>query len=356
MEKNDVIEEGAKVEEFKPLPFWRELFLKKEELQEYYIKKREYQYNNNQHLKGQKIRDFLHPILLALMSFDRKYLKGQTLTVLKDEREETDKPVIYAITHVGMYDIQLVSEAIKDHQYTFLGDPETMYRTGDGAIMSLNGVVYCDTDSKTDRAIAKKTAIDVLNRGNNLMIYPEGVWNLSANLVSLPLFPGIIDIALDTDCDIVPVAIEQYGKDFFVNIGKNMQVNPDKKEFATEEERKKFVELKKQDLRDTMSTLKWEIFESRPVEQRAMYGDFDEEYKKYKDTRYNEWVDSKTKTPFYNDEIVSRRTFRIKGINFASDVFSHLRDLTIKKENAFLFRKRSGTLPEIEEDISRKLK
>ena len=45
MERNDVIEEGAKVEEFKPLPFWRELFLKKEELQEYYIKKREYQYN-----------------------------------------------------------------------------------------------------------------------------------------------------------------------------------------------------------------------------------------------------------------------------------------------------------------------
>lgn len=350
MEKND------DQEEFRPLPFWRELFLKKEELQDYYIKKREYQYNNNQHLKGQKIRDLLHPVLLALMSFDRKFLKKQTLTVLKDEREKTDKPVIYAITHVGMYDIQLVSEAIRDHQYTFLGDPETMYRTGDGAIMSLNGVVYCDTDSKTDRVIAKKTAYDVLKRGNNLMIYPEGVWNLSSNLISLPLFPGIIDIALETGCDIVPVAIEQYGKDFFVNIGKNMQVNPEQKTFETEEERKTFINEQKQLLRDAMSTLKWEIFESRPVEQREMYGDFEEEYKKYRQARYDEWVDQKTKKPFYNDEIVARRTFRIKDINLASDVFSHLRDLKIKKENAFLFRKREGTPPEIEEEIVRKLK
>ena len=368
-------------EEFRPLPFFLEMFLKKEELQEYYIKKREYQYQHNQHLRGQKIRDALHPVLLSLMAFARKYTNKQTLTIINDERKQSDKPVIYAITHVGMYDLQIVSEAIRDHQYTFMGDPETMYRTGDGLIMSLNGVVYCDTDDKgefaqgntyidttgeehtdiyvkreSDRKIAKNVAVDVLKSGNNLMIYPEGVWNLSPNLLSLPLFPGIIDIALETNCEIIPVAIEQYDKDFVVNIGKNINVNPDNKTFATETERKSYIEEQKENLRDTMATLKWNIFKTRPLEQRAKYGTYEEEYRKYVDTRYNEWVNKKTKKPYYNDEIVRKRTFKVKNVHFAEDVFAHLRNLKLNKNNAFLFRNYQGATPEIEAELTNKLK
>ena len=179
--------------EFKPLPFWREMLLKKEELQDYYILKREYLYNNNKEvLKHLKIKDMLHPLLIKLMSLNRKYIDKQTLTIINDKSTKSDKPVIYAITHMGMYDYQVVSEAIKEHQIPFAGDPETMYRTFDGLILDLNGVIYCDTDNKTDRKIAKDTSIDVIKNGHNLLIYPEGIWNLSARLLSLPLYPGII--------------------------------------------------------------------------------------------------------------------------------------------------------------------
>ncbi len=177
---------------FKPLPFWRELLIPSKELPAYYKSKREYEYKNNSILKGMKWREKIHPILLSIMKFDRKYINKQTLNILNDKSIETDKPVIYAVTHIGVYDYQIVSEAIGTHQYPFAGDPETIYRSFDGVVLALNGLVYCDTESKSDRKIAKETAKDVLKNNKNLLIYPEGVWNLTPNLLSCHYFQELL--------------------------------------------------------------------------------------------------------------------------------------------------------------------
>ena len=52
------------------------------------------------------------------------------------------------------------------------------------------------------------------------MWFPEGVWNLSPNQPVLHLPFGIIEVAQKANAAIIPVAIEQYGKEFFVNIGE----------------------------------------------------------------------------------------------------------------------------------------
>ncbi len=341
-------------EEFKPLPFWRELLLKEDELVEYYNAKRKYEFYSNTHLKGMGWRDKLHPILLKLVQLSR-IISNQTLTILNDKRKKSDKPVIYAITHIGMYDFQIVSEAIREHQYVFAGDPETMYRTMDGLAMQLNGVVFCDTEEKDDRYIAKETAKDVLKKGKNLVLYPEGVWNLTPNLLSLPLFPGIIDIAMETGCEIVPVAIEQYDKDFIVNIGENFSVgSPDKK--LTEQEQKEYRDNKKEELRNILSSLKWEIFESRPVEERKNIGNYADAEEKFVDTRLNEWVNKKTKKTYYNRDIVKSRTFRVKNICFPSEAFAYMKNLKLNKNNAFCFRKDFSLPIEIQQELENKIK
>lgn len=340
--------------EFKPLSFWKELFLKEDELIEYYNQKRKYEFYNNKYLKGMKWRDKLHPILLKLIKISRK-MNNQTLTILNDRREKNEKPVIYAITHVGMYDLQIVSEAIKDHQYIFAGDPETMYRSMDGIAMSLNGVVYCDTESKEDRYIAKETAKEVLRRGKNLILYPEGVWNLTPNLLSLPLFPGIIDIALETNCDIVPVAIEQYDKDFIVNIGENFSVGTVEKT-SDEESIKQYRDIKKEELRNILATLKWEIIESQPLEKRKNIGQYKNAEDKFVDDRLNEWVNKKTKETYYTRDIVNSRTFKVKNICFPLDAFAYLRNLKLNKNNAFCFKSTIGIPNEIKEGLKTKIK
>ncbi len=323
--------------EFKPLSFWRELFLKEDELIEYYNNKRKYEFENNVEIKGMKIRDVLHPILLKLVKLNRKLFTKQTITILNDLRQESNKPVIFAFTHIGMYDVQIFCEAIKDHHYIFAGDPETMYRSFDGLLFSLNGVVYCDTDSKDDRYIATETAKKILKSGKNLTIAPEGVWNLSPNLLSLPLYPGIIKIAMETGCDIIPVAVEQYGDDFFVNIGKNINVSTDRV-FENDDELKIYVEQRKDELRDILSTLKWEIIEQGPKLYRKDIETYDEAYKKFVTTRLEEWKNPKNNQTYYTEEKVKQRTFKPKNVQFFQDVFSHLKNLKLCRENAFLFR------------------
>ncbi|MBP3461412.1 MAG: 1-acyl-sn-glycerol-3-phosphate acyltransferase [Bacilli bacterium] len=339
--------------EFKPLSFWRELLLKDDELCEYYLQKRKYEFENGKILKGLGWRDKLHPVLLSLIRLNRKFIAKQNLTVINDKRIKSDKPVIYAITHMGMYDYQIVCEAIKDHQYPFAGDPETMYRSGDGLLLSLNGLIYCDTNSKEDRHIALETSKQLLKNNENLLIYPEGIWNLTSNLLSLPLFPGIINMALETGCDIIPVAVEQYDKDFYVNIGENFKINGSE---VTEENKKNYIDNQRENLRNILASLKWEIYESRSIEERKNLGSYEDELKKFVDTRLNEWINPKTKKPYYNEKILKERRFKEKNICFPEDVYSYIKNIKLSKDNAFIFKKDDSLPIIIQKEIKEKLK
>lgn len=345
------LRELEKEDKFVPFSTLKKVFLNRYDLADYYAIERKYLYDKGESLKGMNFRRKIHPILLKVMELDRKYINHQSLTILKDERVKTDKPVIFAISHIGKFDYQIVSEAIKDHQIPFAGDPETMYRTLDGAILGLNGIVYCDTEDKTDRFVATNTAEEVLKQGHNLLIYPEGVWNVTSNLLMLPLFPGIIKMAKDTGCDIVPVAIEQYDKDFIVNIGKNFKV-PD---IFDETNEKDYIEKKKEELRDVMATLKWEIIESLPQEERKNLGDYAKKNRQFIDTRLNEWFNKRENKPYYNDGLVEHRTYKIKNVTVPKDAFSYFDKIKLNKNTAFMFRKDLSLPIEIQENIKDKL-
>lgn len=86
--------------------------------------------------------------------------------------------------------------------------------------MWLNGVLYLDTAYKEDRMIAKEMGIRLLNQGGSLGIFPEGAWNVTENEVVMKLYSGTAEMAIRTGADIVPIAIEQRGRTFCVNIGK----------------------------------------------------------------------------------------------------------------------------------------
>lgn len=353
-----------------------EMLIKKEDLPEYYRLKRKYNYDNKKLVNGTWWRDMLHPILIKLISLNRRFIDKQQLTIINDARtnkneksfiqrvfpfikNSKNKPVIYAITHIDKFDYQVVSEAIKEHQYPFAGDPETMYRTLDGTFLELNGIIYCDTESKEDRHIAKETAIETLKQGHNLLIYPEGVWNLTSNLLMLPLFPGIIEMAKETGCDIVPVAIERYDKEYKVNIGSEFDVNNYLKNGLTEDE----IRIK---LRDEMATLKWDIMQTIPKLStaedcyyntvRSELGKYDEELEKFQTERLKEWSNPKTGEPYYNKDIVKQRTYKEKDaytglrVSLPEDAFSYMKKIKLNKNNLFMFKK-DLSLPKNNQEI-----
>lgn len=57
--------------------------------------------------------------------------------------------------------------------------------------MWLVGVILVDRYDKENRAAALRKAERVLGHGGNILIFPEGVWNMSPNLIVRKLYSGI---------------------------------------------------------------------------------------------------------------------------------------------------------------------
>lgn len=229
-----------------------------DEVSKYYVELRKYEYDNKIPLKGINIRNKIHKLLVELVRIERK-LNDETLMVINDERVKSENSKIYVCTHAGGNDIQRTFEAIKEPAYLFLGDPKEAYRDATGLLLYFNGVICMESSDKTDRKIAKERAIELLNKGGNLLIYPEGAWNITPNLPVMKLFKGAVTMAKETGADIIPVAIEQYENNFFVSIGKNI-IMDDVKDMS-------IVEIN-HIVRNMMATQKWNIWERMGTHSR----------------------------------------------------------------------------------------
>jgi lysophospholipid acyltransferase (LPLAT)-like uncharacterized protein len=270
-----------------------------------------------------KTRKRLHWLVLLVYTIKNR-LGGFSHEIINDRRTKSDRPIIFALTHVGKFDIEVVSEGIKDHYYLLSGDYEHLQGTLDAPFLALNGVFYFNENVKEDRIAVTQKMIRHLKNGGNLMYFPEGTWNLSPNLPLLPCYWGIVEIAQKSNSIIVPVAAEQYGKHFRVNIGFQFDMNlfgnkPSEKSDAIT------------NLRDILATLKYEIWESEPqVRRKDLQG---HEWDEYVEERFKEW-------PYFNLDYVDRLIYKPKNVVPAAVAFEHLSEIQPSRNTAFLFNKR----------------
>lgn len=269
-------------------------------------------------------RKKIHNVILRIYKIKNK-LGGFTNEVLKDKRETTDRPIIFAVTHVGKFDIEVVSEAVKDHYYLLSGDYEHIQGIIDSPFLSLNGVIYFNEKDKKDRKLVSEKMKMHLKSGGNLMYFIEGTWNLTPNLPMLPCYWGIVDVARESNAIIIPVAAEQYGKHFKINIGQNFDVL----NYTTDTEGKSEAI---NELRDVLATLKWEIWESEEMIQREnIQGD---EWGNYIEQRLSEW-------PGFSQEYINSLIYKPKNVVTPEEVYKPIKKLIPNKNNAFLFDKRN---------------
>lgn len=242
-----------------------------------------------------RTRKRIHKFILAIYKIKNR-IGGFDYEIIHDGRFHTNQPIIFAVTHVGKFDIEVISEAIKDHYYLLSGDYEHIQGIIDAPFLSANGVIYFNEKVHSDRRAVSQKMIEHLQQGGNLMYFPEGTWNLSPNLPMLPCYWGIVEVAQKGNATIVPVAAEQYGKHFVINIGSNFDMNP----YGTD--KAKAIG----DLRDVLATLKWEIWESRPRESRI---NLDENvWDEYVKARFEEW-------PYFNLEYINDLIFKPKTLH-----------------------------------------
>lgn len=266
-------------------------------------------------------RQKLHGLILFIYRAKNR-LSGFSYELLNDRRQETDRPIIFAVTHVGKFDIEVVSEAIRVHYYLLSGDYEHIQGIIDAPFLAVNGVIYFNESVKEDRRSATKRMIRLLLDGGKLMYFPEGTWNLTPNLPVLPCYWGIVDIAKQGNAIIVPVAADQYGRHFKINIGENFDMSA----YGNgEREKTRAID----DLRDVLATLKYEIWETAPAKRDGLSID---EWNRYIEERFQEW-------PYFNSDYISKLVYHPKGITCPGEAFAHLQMLHPCRENAFLLRR-----------------
>ncbi|MCM1540215.1 MAG: 1-acyl-sn-glycerol-3-phosphate acyltransferase [Blautia sp.] len=228
---------------------------------EAYQEKKSAQVQNNEKLKYVKARKCIRPLLRFLLFAQRK-LCGFQVELLNEITLENKSPVIFAVTHIGKWDIEIVNEQIPYHFYIVVSDFINTYGQIGGWFLNTNGAIWVNEDSKADKANTKERMKQILSQGDNVMIFPEGTWNLSENEIIRDIAYGAADAALQTGAAIIPIAVEQYEGRFVINRGAVLSAV----DFAD----KTALTVA---IRDALAALKWEIWEREGVQSRAELSD-----------------------------------------------------------------------------------
>lgn len=311
--------------EFKTKNIFQRMRMPVEELMIYYRDLRKHRFEQNHALKGIWWRKKLYSLLVKLVQIDR-ILSHEQIIVLADKRTSVDRPIIFAATHVGGFDLTRIYEKLKSDTYILFGDPGDIYKSIYGLLAFLVGWIPFDTDNKLERKIAVSRAEELLKKGGNLTIFPEGAWNFSDHLPVMHLYNGTARIALHTNAIIVPVAIEIYGKIWYMNIGEN--IDPFSLAMTDENTLTEYI-------RTQLATLKWEIWEQAP-EAKLVTG-----------KEKTEWEDRIRGLCVMGDDFstepvfVERTNYHDEADTIYKKPFVHLEQIALRPETAFLFDKRN---------------
>lgn len=294
-----------------------------EDLVKYYAELRKYEYKKGEKLKYIQLRKKIYFVIKLILSIDQ-LLSKEKIVILNDlHKVNGNKPRIYACTHIGGNDIQRTFQIIKEPAYLMLGDPGILYKKVIYKGLQMNGVIPLETTDREDRKIAYNRAIELLQNGGNLLIYPEGAWNVSPNLLVMKIFTGTVRMAQETGAEIIPIAVEQYGKNFYFNIGKNYSISKNSKKNTKE------LTL---ELRDKLVTLKWDILESQPKLDHAIISN------NYLKKFQSEIVDRCNYGYGFSLQDALNESFHDKYVVNEAEAFAFLESLDVNKDTAFLIK------------------
>lgn len=262
-----------------------------------------------------RMRDTIYPFLLKISQTKINYK-----LVYKNKLNTIDgHPKIFVANHYSAQDTPIVCNSIGERAYILAG--KQRLKPEDELFFKLYGTIFVDRKDKQDMALSKLAMETYLKKGKSLIVFPEGTWNLEAADLMLPMKWGIIEVAQNTNAQIIPLSLyyQRETKECHIQYGKPRIYSPeiDKREAINS-------------LRDEMGSTLWYKIEKQPVLQRSQI-DVKELEKEYKQVleEYPE-LDSE-----YEDSIIFRPYVS------KEEALDSIK-LQPKKNNAFLLRKRRG--------------
>lgn len=203
---------------------------------------------------GLRFRRILHPILRPVL----RLASGCRIHVENYPKLEKGTPYVFASTHSFVDDVITNYATVDRSAYMLVGTPDQVEHNPAMYAAWVNGMVFVDKINPQSRKDAVEKMVRVLKGGSSVIVYPEGAWNNTENLLVQPLFASPWLLAQRTGCKVVPVAMyhEYKSKDIYYRAGEPLNlVDMDKQEGLYK-------------LRDAMATMVYELMEAHATEQK----------------------------------------------------------------------------------------
>ncbi len=234
---------------------------------------------------------------------------------------EKNKPYIFASTHSFDEDIISALATLDRNAYVLIGTTDQLEHNPTMYAAWANGMIYVDRMDSNSRKDSIKKMLRILESGSSILIFPEGGWNNTENLLVQKLFAGPYILSKETGIPIVPISTfnEHNSKKIYIKYDEPFDIsNLDKKEALRE-------------LRDIMATMMYEQIEkySTPIKRNelslnARY-DFMEE-------RKNEYMRVNWTRDVWDEELTVYKDFPSQ-----QDIRESLDNVEITKDNAYIF-------------------
>ena len=263
------------------------------------------------------LRTAFYPITMLLSKTKVRY----RIIIENEYSPIADKPIIFACNHSAFTDIPLALRSAKRHCYTLIGKQNLAFV--DKVFFFLAGAIWVDRKSKESSAWSKEHIVAYLNKGKSILWFPEATWNLTDNLLMLPMRWGIMEVAQKSGAQIIPMALDYDTEQQIccVRFGKPLNVE------SSVSKQQSIVAL-----RDAMATLRWD-FISRNKATRQSLNIANERTDRFQAVRDYPPLDWN-----YEESCI----YRIPGIVNREEVFEHLNTIRPTMQNAFLYNKRLG--------------
>ena len=293
------------------------------------IKYKDADINNFTSDLGINIRRIINKPLRVLLRLGT----GKKIVVDSYPSLEKGKPYIFASTHSNVEEVPALLGVIDRSAYSLMGTTEQLEYNPAMYVNWLTGFIYVNRLDRNSRKSSLPKMERIINSGSSILIFPEGGWNNTENLLCQNLFAGVYNLSKNTNAPIVPISTYKdfNDKSIYIKVGEPLDITKlDKKEGLLE-------------LRDILATLKYEQIEkhSTPIKRDELPNDARE---KYMESLKNEYTSIKWRKDVWSEELT---VLKDKNISTPSDAIAYVDDVKVTEKNAYIL---APTLVKREED------
>lgn len=257
------------------------------------------------HFQYANLENFTSAMGMEIRKKMNKYLRDILKKAAKEEivvehypQLHDDEAYIFVSLHNFVEDTIVNLATIDRNAYLLFGTTDQLKVNKEMYFAWLNGFIYVDRTDKTNRAMALEKMARVLNNGNSVLIFPEGGFNNTENVLCQKLFSSPFILAKKTGAKVVPIApFYEYGSSkVYIKVGEPLDL-------AAFDDKKEALLY----LRDILSTLLYELIEkySTPIARAELQGDFrmafmEQRKKEYMKTKWTKDVWDEELTRYYD--------------------------------------------------------